>query len=117
MGDNEGSARQKKSILDIYHTIGKVINQMLREGLPMNECFSSPLLLSYLLRGRDGLGTSNLSHSELMRGILDHDSGYTGVYMYMHMYVCVCMCVRVCVCVHVRNFISIDVCKYVCVRI
>ena len=68
----------------MYYTVGKVMNQILREGLPLNECFSSPLLLSYLLRGRDGLGTSNLSHSELMRGVLDHDSGYTGM--------CVCVC-------------------------
>ena len=70
--------RQKKSILDAYLNTGKILNQCLREGLPLSQSFSSPLLLSYLFSGREGLADSSLSHAQLMQAILDHDSGYAG---------------------------------------
>ena len=76
-----GCMRQKKAILEAYFNVGKFLNQSLREGLPLNQSFSSPLLISYLLHGREGLlrPSPNLSHSQLMQAILDHDSGYAGM--------------------------------------
>jgi hypothetical protein len=78
--ESYGCMRQKKSLLEAYFNVGKFLNQSLREGLPLNQSFSSPLLISYLLHGREGLlrPPPNLSHSQLIQGILDHDSGYAG---------------------------------------
>ena len=80
--------RQKKSLLEAYFNVGKFLNQSLREGLPLNQSFSSPLLISYLLHGREGLlrPPPNLSHSQLIQGILDHDSGYAGAFPTHHIY-------------------------------
>jgi hypothetical protein len=78
--ESYGCMRQKKSLLEAYFNVGKFLNQSLREGLPLNQSFSSPLLISYLLHGREGLlrPPPNLSHSQLIQGVLDHDSGYAG---------------------------------------
>ena len=62
----------------MYFQTGKIFNQIFREGLPLSQAFSSPLLLHFLFGGPKGLLESNLSHSELIQGILDHDSGYAG---------------------------------------
>jgi hypothetical protein len=54
--------KQRKALAMAYETLGKVMNQMLREGMLLPDCFSSPLLLRYLLYGMDGLRMSGSLH-------------------------------------------------------
>ena len=74
----ENQTRQKKEFLSFYFLMGQVLNQILREGFPLSQAFSSPLLIQFLLSGVSGVYESNLSQSEIIRGILDFDSGYKG---------------------------------------
>ena len=53
---DKAADQQRKALLALYETVGKVLNQMIREGMPLPEAFGSPLLLGFLLGGCDGLG-------------------------------------------------------------
>eukprot|EP01041_Mallomonas_annulata_P001813 gene1813-3514_t len=57
---------------------GKVINQMLREHVPLPEAFASPLTMLFLRSGENGIENSELSINEIKQVILDFDNGYLG---------------------------------------
>jgi hypothetical protein len=57
-GSNGSMENQRKALALAYETVGKVLNQMLREGILIPQSFSSPLLLRFLLYGVEGLKMS-----------------------------------------------------------
>ncbi len=71
---NKEADKQRKALVSIYETTGKMLNQMLREDIPLPEAFSSPLLILFLLGGSDGIRNKvDFSCEELMQTLLEVD--------------------------------------------
>lgn len=48
---NKEEDKQRKQLLVLYESFGKILSQMIRQDLPIPEAFSSPLLIMYLVDG------------------------------------------------------------------
>jgi len=70
--------RQRNEVYELYRTVGKVMNQMLRERVPIPEGFASPLLIYYLRCGERGIDQSEFFASEIKKFILEFDQDYLG---------------------------------------
>ena len=75
---NKTADQQRLDLLHLYTSVGKVINQMLRERIPLPDSFASPLLIYYLRAGEFGVDQSDLTVEDLKRAILDFDFDYVG---------------------------------------
>ena len=71
--------KQRVELYEVYRTVGKVINQMLRERVPLPEGFASPLLILYVRGAEGGIDNSELTAADIKRAILDFDQEYAGV--------------------------------------
>lgn len=83
LDDERNRDKQGVFIMNLYLTVGKMINQVLREHT-LPESFASPLLVYYLLGGSRGiLHESSLSYKDIRNEILKFDPGYHGYLQYL----------------------------------
>jgi hypothetical protein len=76
------AAAQRKHVRELYVTIGKVMSQLLREGLQLPESFASPLLMWFLFDGEQGIAGCPLSYQELETAVLAFDSSFDATLRY-----------------------------------
>jgi hypothetical protein len=63
--------RGRLQIIAHYEVVGKVLNQLLREGFTIPEGLASPLLLYFLLGGKNALLNSTVTKAEMLQATID----------------------------------------------
>ena len=76
----ESPTEEVAFVKNLYITVGKVINTVLREeGTCLPESFASPLLIQYLLKGTSGILESRwMGYKDIEDAVLQFDPTYQG---------------------------------------